>query len=366
MLHRYKISQLERGFLYKGRDYVRYLAPGTHWVWGFGLSVKVVPVTTLYWKPEDLALLVEDEALAKDLTVVEVKDDERALVWLDGWLWDIIHWHGRFAFWNVLHDVRIEKLDARAIRLEHEALATILANEKGPAALDEVVVAPGAVGLFLVDEKVREELPPGRYAFWKRVARARVQTIDLREQALELNGQETLTKDKVTVRANVTVGYRVVHPRQWVETAQDPVAALYRETQLGIRSAVAGRTLDELLAGKESVAAELQPAVARRAEALGAHVLSIGIKDLILPGEMRALLNQVVEAEKKAQANLITRREETAAVRALLNTAKLYAEHPALLRLKELETAEMIAQHVHELRVSGLDEVLQRLAPPKA
>jgi regulator of protease activity HflC (stomatin/prohibitin superfamily) len=365
VLHRFKISTLERGFLFKGRDYVRYLAPGTHWVWGFGYTAKVVPVTTLWFRADDLVLLVEDPAVRKDLAVVELKDHERALVWVDGWLWGVLQHPGRYAFWTVAHDVAIERLDARSIRFDHEALATVLVHETGRAALDECIVAPGSVGLFLVDEKVREVLGPGRYALWKKAARARVQTLELREQVLELQGQELLTKDKVTVRLNVALSWKIEDPRRFVEAAQDSLGALYREAQLAVRSAVAGRTLDELLVAKEAIALEVQPLVARRAAALGATVASVGLKDVILPGEVRSLLHQVVEAEKKAQANLITRREETAATRALLNTAKLYAEHPALLRLKELETAEKIAEHVTELRVSGLDEVLARLAPSR-
>lgn len=83
---------------------------------------------------------------------------------------------------------------------------------------------------------------------------------------------------------------------------------------------------------------------------------------MILPGEMRAILGQVVEAERRAQANLITRREETAATRSLLNTARLLDEHPTLLRLKELEHAERIAEKIGSLTVvGGLDALVPRI-----
>ena len=84
------------------------------------------------------------------------------------------------------------------------------------------------------------------------------------------------------------------------------------------------------------------------------------IKDVILPGEMKEILNRVVEAEKVAQANLIKRREETAATRSLLNTARLMDENPTLLRLKELETLEKVTEKVDKLTVfGGLDGVLK-------
>ena len=72
---------------------------------------------------------------------------------------------------------------------------------------------------------------------------------------------------------------------------------------------------------------------------LGVEVGEIGIKDVILPGEVRELLNKVVEAERVAKANLIRRQEETAATRSLLNTSRLMEDNPLLLRLKELEGA---------------------------
>jgi regulator of protease activity HflC (stomatin/prohibitin superfamily) len=92
----------------------------------------------------------------------------------------------------------------------------------------------------------------------------------------------------------------------------------------------------------------------------GIKLASVGIKGVILPGEMRDILNRVVEAEKVAQANLIKRREETAATRSLLNTARLMDENPTLLRLKELETLEKVTEKVDKLTVfGGLDGVLR-------
>jgi len=73
---------------------------------------------------------------------------------------------------------------------------------------------------------------------------------------------------------------------------------------------------------------------------IGVEVRSIGVKDIILPGDKKNILGKVVEAEKAAQANVIRRREETNATRSLLNTAKVMEDNPTALRLKELETPE--------------------------
>ena len=132
--------------------------------------------------------------------------------------------------------------------------------------------------------------------------------------------------------------------------ADDARQALYREAQLAVRTVVGGRDLDQLLADKDAVATELTERVRPRGTQLGWEILSLGIRDVILPGEMKELLNKVTEAKKAAEANLIARREETAAMRSQANTAKLLQENPTLLRLRELETLEKVAASA-ELKV---------------
>jgi regulator of protease activity HflC (stomatin/prohibitin superfamily) len=133
---------------------------------------------------------------------------------------------------------------------------------------------------------------------------------------------------------------------------------------------VGARTLDELLGDKGALDREVGDAVRAKVEEHGLAVRSVGAKDVILPGEMKTILNQVVEAEKVAQANLIRRREETAATRSLLNTARLMDENPTLLRMKELETLEKVTEKIDKLTVfGGLDGVLKdmvRIQVPSA
>ena len=122
--------------------------------------------------------------------------------------------------------------------------------------------------------------------------------------------------------------------------------AVYLVVQLAAREFVAGVTLDELLEGRDAMTRFLEEDSVPKAMRFGVHIERVGVKDVILPGEMKTLLNRVIEAEKEAAANVILRREETAATRSLANTARVMAEHPMLLRLKELETMKDIAaQH---------------------
>ena len=130
---------------------------------------------------------------------------------------------------------------------------------------------------------------------------------------------------------------------------------------LALREAVAARTLDELLADREGLAGQLAPAVKARASALGLELVELGVKDLILPGEMKTLMNRVIEAQKAAEANVITRREETAAVRSMAQTAKVLSENPTLLRLKELEAYKDLAEKVGTIHVVLGDGALSKL-----
>ena len=91
------------------------------------------------------------------------------------------------------------------------------------------------------------------------------------------------------------------------------------------------------------------------------EIIDAGVKDIILPGEIRDIMNTVLIAEKRAQANVITRREEVASTRSLLNTAKLMEENPTLYRLKELEHIERICENVGSLNLNGSGGVLSQL-----
>ena len=96
--------------------------------------------------------------------------------------------------------------------------------------------------------------------------------------------------------------------------------------------------------------------------AYGIDLDGAGVKDIVLPGEMKTILAQVVEAEKSAQASVIRRREETAATRPLVNTAKVMEGNPVALRIKELETLERVAERIDRISVfGGLGQVLNGL-----
>ena len=175
---------------------------------------------------------------------------------------------------------------------------------------------------------------------------------------MEAAGQEVLTADKVTLRVNLVAEYRVADPVKAATAVADFAEALRLSVQLAYRRALGAKTLDAILSEKGIVDEEATGRVKAEMAAIGIEVTQLSLKDVILPGEMRELLNQVVAAEKAAEANVIRRREETNATRALLNTAKVMAENPVMLRLKELEALTEIAGKVERLTVHNGTEGL--------
>ena len=216
-------------------------------------------------------------------------------------------------------------------------------------------------GLVYIDNVQQPPLTQGRYHYWLVNQTVGSQVADLRLQTCEVSGQELLTEDKVTVRANVVCNYRITDAPKWFAQHQSPEEYLYRELQFAIRALIGSKSMDTLLADKQGLDTELT-ALIRSKVPQGAEIDSAGVKDIILPGEIRSILTRVVEAEKSAQANNIRRREETAATRSLLNTARVMEENPTALRLKELETLEKVTEKIDKISVyGGLDGVLKGL-----
>ena len=222
-------------------------------------------------------------------------------------------------------------------------------------------VSDNETALLFRDGVLIEQLGQGLHVFWKGAGNIKWKALDLREQVADVAGQEIITADKVTLRVNLVVTWVISDPALATRTSVSPEQALYREAQLALRAAVGTKVLDSLLADKEAVGGEVRAALAVRAAQLGLSVRSVGLRDIVLPGEMKTLLNQVIAATKEAEASLIRRREETAQVRSQLNTAKLLAENPQLQRLKELEILKDVLSGTNATFVLGQGDLTEQL-----
>lgn len=187
------------------------------------------------------------------------------------------------------------------------------------------------------DGRYEKTLGPGRYWLTRVFPRRDVALVDVRLASLSVPGQEIMTADKLPLRLTLVAQYRVVEPVKALTQVQNYVMYLYEELQLAMRDIVGARTLDELMAKKNALSEELAQKVRPRAAAMGLELASCGVKDVVLPGEIKTLLIKTAEAERTAAATLIAAREELAATRCQVNTAKLVADNPSILRLKELQ-----------------------------
>ena len=322
---------------------------------------------------EDQLLRAHWDRLQGHLQRVELGEREIGLVYKNDRLSGVLMPGSRQLYWRSPVEVRVEAVDISEDYRVAPDIGVLLRQPRAKLQRDvhnavlQVEVGDHQLGLLQVNGELQDTLRPGRYAFWQFQRELQVELVDLRLQSMDVSGQEILTKDKVSLRINLAASYRVTDPVKLRAAVGSGKDFLYRELQFGLRQAVGTRTLDELLANKDELDQVVFAHASGRAAEHGMELQGVGVKDVILPGDMKDILNQVVEAEKVAQANVIKRREETAATRSLLNTAKLMDDNPTLLRLKELETLEKVTGKIDKLTVfGGLEGVLSELVSLKA
>jgi regulator of protease activity HflC (stomatin/prohibitin superfamily) len=376
-IKRIVIAQHQRGLKWRNGRFETVLEPGVTWVFDpyKRVQIELFDLTVAEFEhPKAGFLLAENrDAVERHFDVVEIGIQEVGVVFKDGQVAGVLAPGTRQVYWRGPTVVRVEKFD---ISTEFELpshLARLVGNGKvnGLGASTLLFEVPDtAAGLLIVNGQFVREVTPGVHAYWRFQRTAKVELIDKRVQTMEVQGQEILTRDKVSLRVNLTALWQIVDPVKARRELQNVVEFVYKEMQFALREAVGTRTLDELLAGKGALDGEVETSVRARVEAHGVAIHSVGIKDVILPGDMKEIMNRVVAAEKAAQANLIKRREETAATRSLLNTARLMDENPTLMRLKELETLEAVTSKIDKMTVfGGLDGVLKdvvRIQVPSA
>jgi regulator of protease activity HflC (stomatin/prohibitin superfamily) len=352
-----RIKLNERAVVFKNGLPLRAVGPGRHFLWGSRLTEQRWTTDNLVFQalPEVRALLprtwFEEVSLGPRERGILYRDDQPRVFLRPG----------THRYWIVDPSVRLEVLsvDAPVPELTTE-LAAILPGDE----YVDVTVREYERGLQYVQGRQVGTLAPGRYRFWSnREARVEVHLVDMRRVQIAIVGQELMTRDKVTLRLSMTVEYAVEDPSLATHAVASAKDAVYSLVQLAAREYLSGVTLDQLLEGRDAMTRFLEEHGVPEARKFGVRIERVGVKDVVLPGEMKTLLNRVIEAEKEAAANVILRREETAATRSLANTAHVMAEQPVLLRLKELESLKEIASRIQEVRVVVGADGLKSLLP---
>jgi len=202
----------------------------------------------------------------------------------------------------------------------------------------QIVVQEWERVLAYRDGRFEEILGPGRHRRWRR--RRRFVRVPIRPRLLVVPGQEVLTADGLAVKVSLTVAVSTADPRRWHEAVEDADGFVYSALQIGLREAVASRTLEELLAARESLSDGLRERVLAGAAAVGVVIDSLALRDVMVPAELRRAAADVATARAQGQAVLERARSEVAATRALANAARMIADQPALLQLRTLQAVE--------------------------
>ncbi|MFT5679814.1 MAG: regulator of protease activity HflC (stomatin/prohibitin superfamily) [Myxococcota bacterium] len=354
--HQAVICDENRGLLKQGGRLVALLSPGEHWLWWMGQGNSVTLITTLWtlWTPQLDAILPPNAAEILDVPVGQI-----ATISQDGIPATTLV-PGRYILWQLSHRITAElhATDGVHTTLPHRWWPLVT-----PGQLQTTTVKTHQRALLYIDGALSEVLEPGRYGVNTLDRDVRLETVDLWEQELQITGQEVMTADKVSLRINIIVRFQITDPVLACEGTSSVTEALYSEAQMVARRHVAGVTVDHLLEKRNAARVAMLSELADRGEVLGVAIAGVDLKDVILPGEMKAIFNQVIAAQKRAAANVITRREETAATRSLANTARMLENNPTLLKLKELEALKELAERVGTVNIVATPgELMGRLS----
>lgn len=359
---KYIVKDNQIGFVMKNGRFVKTIGAGKYnYSSLLGYTVKIeVMEDELKFDEVPFEILMKDSAFAAKVKRFVIPDGEVGFIYRNGSLVNCAK-KNEYIFWNIF-----EEMDIKTYSMESDEVQTELSKnmmEYVPMKYyTKVVVPEGAVALLYLSKKLTRTLESGIYYFWNYKREVEAKVVNLKWQELAIAGQEILTKDKIGIRINVVCSYRITDAVKAVSERSNLGDSIYSFIQMTVRELVGNYRLDEILEKKVEIGSELME-IAKKSEAdFFVTFASFGIKDIILPGEIRDIMNTVLVAEKKAQANVIERREEVASTRSLMNTAKLMEENETLFQLKKLEYLERICNRVGEVSVSNGGNVLEQLS----
>ncbi len=353
------ITEKQRGLKFKNGKFVKMLAPGKYFTFG-DTKIEVIDLEqAIYTTSCTLNVLLENKGFANAVETVEVNENQLALHYVDDKFCNVLK-VGKYAFWKACGEHKFIFADISKPDVDDNIPEYIFS--KIPAIYyTKVEIAEHQKARLYYNQKLVKILDAGIYYFWKTDIKVNVGLVDTRLIQLDIAGQEMLTQDKVTLRINFVCNYKINDFVKIVTEIDNYEEQLHVAAQLALRDYVGKYKLDDILENKQAISEVVFEKLKAKEKELFITVHSADVKDIILPGEIRDIMNTVLIAEKKAQANVITRREEVASTRSLLNTAKLMEENPTLYRLKELEYVERICENVGNINVTGSGDLLTQL-----
>ncbi len=346
------IKENERGLMFKNGKFERMLEAGEYQFLN-KVQVEIVsPDKELISQNCSVDVLLKDEKLAEQTDVFEVKEGELGFRFVNGFFVSILR-PNKYVYWNVGYDNKVMTADITKPEVDQN-FPKYLFKKISTLYYNKIEVKDYEKCMLFYDGKFQKLLNSGTYYFWiGGGVSVTFKTFDMRLTNMAINGQEVLTQDKVTLRVNLTVNYKIKDCMKIYSEIGDCSEQLHIISQLALRDFVGKYKLDEILTSKNEMSDFVLQRLKEKENDLYIEIAEAGVKDMILPGEIRDIMNTVLIAEKRAQASVITRREEVASTRSLLNTAKLMDENKTLYKLKELEYIERICENVENLNIGG-------------
>jgi len=366
-MKRVKVNAWNIALVFRDNNLVEVLTEGSYWINPFS-EVMIYDMAQPLTATKNLNIFLKNRDFVDATRIVEVKNNEIVLQYENGIFTGVLY-TGRYIFWKGLVNYDFKVIDLNNIDIDVGIERSLLSRKEIVPFVRTFVVEPYEKAIMYVDGKFNKIVEPGTYNFWRNSTSIVISKADMRTIQMEIAGQEILTKDKAALRINFYVQYNIKDIVKAIVNNKEYDKQLYVLMQLALREFVGSLTLDELLEKKENVSSYVMDSVSDKADSLGVVLKGSGIRDIILPGDMKDIMNQVLIAEKKAQANTIMRREETASTRSLLNTAKLMEDNAMLFKLKEMEYVEKIAEKINNISLSGgsqlVDQLKQIFTPSK-
>ncbi|MDX2078216.1 MAG: slipin family protein [bacterium] len=196
--------------------------------------------------------------------------------------------------------------------------------------------------LLYKDGKFERLLEAGKYTFWRWEA-IELTYVSMRQMSEVISGQEMLTADKIGVRVSLIAQYVVDDPIKAINVVENFSQQLYQDLQLELRNQIAGSTIDQLLETRAEMGDTITQKITPLATEYGITLKRVGIRDIVLPGNVRTVMMEEFEAERSGRADLIKARHEVASARARANTAKILSENPNVMRMQELDALVKLA-----------------------
>lgn len=352
------INNQEIGIYIKNNEIEKVYTKGNYWIL-FNKNIEKFNTNELVDEKYH-TMFLENETLKSMVDFIEVLHNEVLIIYKNNQSYDSFY-NKNVMIWKNSTQLKAVKFDLNST----EEIKNLTKREidilRKAGAIRIISVVPYFEGIMFKDNEFDSVLKAGEYQFYNNETKISMVSFDMRPQTIEISGQEILTKDKAQLRINFMVQYQITDLLNAYQSNKDFEKMIYQAIQLGLREFIGNMNFDDLMSDKNSVTNYIIQKYQTQFQEIGLKLIDAGMKDIILPGEIREIMNRVLIAEKTAQANSITRREETASTRSLLNTAKLMEENETLWKLKEMEYIEKIADKVGEISISGGSNVLNEL-----